>query len=258
MKAKKNFWDKNKYFLISVSFVLTLFALWELFAVIFKVDSFVLPKFSAVLKEFFLLFKNSAFYRQLLGTLSRVLIALSLAILVGVFLGICSANRYIRACLRPVVATIKSIPVMAITLIILINFDKNSAPFVIGFLMAFPIMYNATILGIDSIDKELVEISKVYSVSVKNKVFKIWIPLMLPSVFSGIETSGGMCVKAVISAEILCYTINSLGLAMHVAKSSLEPKDVAILFAYCLVAILLSLAIEFIVKLISKPLLSWK
>ena len=160
MRAKKNFWDKNKYFLISVSFILTLFALWELCAVIFKVDSFVLPKFSAVLKEFFLLFKNSAFYRQLLGTLSRVLIALTLAIIVGVFLGICAVNRYIRACLRPIVATIKSVPVMAITLIILINFDKNSAPFIIGFLMAFPIMYNSTVLGIDSIDKQLVEISK--------------------------------------------------------------------------------------------------
>ena len=61
MKAKKNFWDKNKYFLISVSFVLTLFALWELFAVTFKVDSFVLPKFSAVLKEFFCCLKIVCF-----------------------------------------------------------------------------------------------------------------------------------------------------------------------------------------------------
>ena len=258
METKKGFWEKNKYFIISVSFVLALFLIWELITVCFKIDGLVFPKFSSVIKEFFLLFKKSSFYSQLFGTIGRVFIALVLAIVLGIVLGICAVNRYIRACLRPLVATIKSIPVMAITLVILVNFDKNSAPIIIGFLMAFPIMYNSTMLGIDSIDKELIEISKVYCTNVKTKIFKVWVPLMLPSVFSGVETSGGMCVKAVISAEILCYTIKSLGLAMHIAKSSLEPSDMAILFAYCLVAILLSLAIELIVKLISKPLLNWK
>lgn len=259
MKAKKSFWDKNKYLIISALFVLALFIIWELVVVIFKVDYIILPRFSLVAKEFVFLLGKGDFYSRLLGTFVRVIMALGLAIIIGVILGIFAVNRYIRACLRPIIATIKSVPVMAITLIILLQFDRQKAPLIIGFLMAFPIMYNSTIFGIDSIDKSLIEISKVYSTRLKDKVFKIWTPLMMPSVFSGIETSGGMCVKAVISAEILCNTLYSLGQAMHNANANFfEEKDMAILFAYCLVAILLSLMLEFVIKLIAKPILKWK
>ncbi len=259
MKTKSSFWNKNKYLIISTLFVLALFLIWELVVVIFKVDYIVLPRFSLVAKEFVFLLGKGDFYSRLLGTFIRVIMALGFAIIIGVILGIFAVNRYIRACLRPIVATIKSLPVMAITLIILLQFDKQKAPLIIGFLMAFPIMYNSTIFGIDSIDKSLIEISKVYDTSLKNKVFKVWTPLMMPSVFSGIETSGGMCIKAVISAEILCNTLYSIGQAMHIAKSNFfEAKDMAILFAYCLVAILLSLILELLIKLISKPILNWK
>ncbi len=257
MKVKK-FWQKNKYLIVSTAFVLALLLLWEIAVIVFKVDYWVLPKFSSVIKEFVLFFGESIFYKRLLGSLWRILLALFLVVFIGIGLGFCAVNRYIRACLRPIMATIKSVPVMAITLILLISFGSKNAPLIIGVLMGIPIMYNHTLLGLDGINKELVEIVKVYPVSATDKVFKVWFPLISPSLFSGIETSGGMCVKAVISAEILCQTLNSLGLAMYIAKNSLEAKDVAMLFAYCLVAILLSLAIEIVVKIISKPLLNWR
>lgn len=253
-----NFWKKNKYFITGVIFVILLLAVWEIIVKARKIEEYVLPAFSVVVKEFFLLFKNSAFYKQLLGSLGRIFGALFWSIILGVALGILSGiNAYIKACLKPIIATIKSIPVMAITLIILLNFGKDIAPSIIGFLMGFPIVYKHVVFGVENIDKKLVEMAKVYKVKRVDRLLKLDLPQVLPSLFAGIETAGGLCIKAVISAEILCYTVESLGLAMHIAKSNMF-TDTPILFAYCLVAILLSLAFELIIKLIEKAVIRWK
>ena len=255
----KSFFNKNKYFIVSICFVLILFVLWELVVKLFNIPFYVLPKFSNVTKAFFDLFGQRAFYQALGGTLLRILITLILAILVGVSFGFLSVNGYIRACFRPLVASIKSVTVMAITIVIFLATDRERAPLIIGFLMAFPIMYNHTVLGVDSIDVKLIEMAKVYKVSKKDMLFKIRLPQVLPSIFTGIETSGGMCVKAVISAEILCYTVNSIGLKMHILKTNFaSEQDMATLFAYCLVAVLLSLLIELVVKIVAKGVLKWK
>ncbi len=253
-----NFWRKNKYFITAVLFVILLLALWEIIVKVRGTKGYVLPAFSVVVKEFFLLFESSAFYNQLLGSLERIFRALFWSVLLGVILGVFSGiNAYIKACLKPIVACVKSIPVMAITLIILLNYGKEKAPSIIGFLMGFPIVYKHVVFGVENIDKKLVEMTKVYKVNRFNRLFKLELPQVLPSLFAGIETAGGLCIKAVISAEILCYTVESLGLAMHIAKSNMF-TDTPILFAYCLVAILLSLAFELIIKLIEKAVIRWK
>ncbi len=253
-----NFWKKNKYFITAVLFVVFLLAVWEIAVKVSGTEEFVLPAFSVVVKEFFLLFEKSAFYKQLLGSLGRIFGALFWSIILGVVLGVLSGvNPFIKACLKPVVACVKSIPVMAITLIILLNFGKEQTPTIIGFLMGFPIVYNHVVFGVENIDKKLVEMAKVYKVKRVDRLFKLDLPQVMPSLFAGIETAGGLCIKAVISAEILCYTVESLGLAMHIAKSNMF-TDTPILFAYCLVAILLSLVFELIIKLIEKAVIRWK
>lgn len=253
-----DFWRKNKYFISAVVFVVLLLAIWEITVRVRGTEEYVLPAFSVVVKELCLLFKKAEFYTQLWGTLKRIFSALAFSIILGVILGVLSGlNGYIKACLKPVIACIKSVPVMAITLIILLNFGKSKTPSIIGFLMAFPIVYTHVVFGVENIDKKLLEMAKVYKIGKKDKLLKVQLPQVLPSLFAGIETAGGLCIKAVISAEILCYTVKSLGLAMYIAKSNMF-EDTPILFAYCLVAILLSLVFEGLLKLLQKAVIKWK
>ena len=253
-----NFWKKNKYFITAVIFVVAVLILWEIVVKVRGTEEYVLPAFSKVLKEFGLLFGKKAFYRQLWGSVSRVFIALFWAVILGLIFGVLSGlNAFIKACLKPVIACVKSVPVMAITLVILLNYGKDKTPSIIGFLMAFPIVYNNVCFAVENIDKKLLEMAKVYKVCKKDKLFKLQLPQILPSLLSGIETAGGLCIKAVISAEILCYTVNSLGLSMYIAKSNMF-TDTPILFAYCLVAICLSLTFELVIKLIQKAVVKWK
>lgn len=253
-----NFWKKNKYFITAIAFVILILAVWEITVRVRGTEEYVLPAFSVVVKEFFALFKTSAFYTQLGGTLGRIFRSLFWSVVLGVILGVLSGlNGYVKACLKPIIACVKSVPVMAITLVILLNFGKNKTPSIIGFLMAFPIVYKHVVFGVENIDKRLIEMTRVYKVSRVNKLFKLQLPPVLPSLLAGIETAGGLCIKAVISAEILCYTVKSLGLAMYIAKSNMF-EDTPILFAYCLVAILLSLAFEGVLKLIEKAVIRWK
>jgi NitT/TauT family transport system permease protein len=63
-----------------------------------------------------------------------------------VFLGIVSSfNKFIYNFLYPVNSILKSIPTIAFILIALIWLNKNYAPYLIGIVIAFPILYETTI-----------------------------------------------------------------------------------------------------------------
>lgn len=64
-------------------------------------------------------------------------------------------------------------------------------------------------------------------------------------------TAFGLNIKAVISAEILAYTADSIGIRMFVAKSDIF-GGTATLFAWVLTAILLSIIFELLLGTIQR------
>lgn len=257
-KIFKDFIKKNKYFLVGILFIIFLFVVLEICLKMFDVKEYVMPSVSKILSSLWDLLGKKSFYVNLSNTLLRILVCIALSIIIGVVFGLIGGlNPYFNACITPIMVIIKSIPVLAITLIILLNFTPQETPIVIGVMMGTPIIYSSTTFGIKSIDKDLYEMAKLYKVSVFKKLFKVYIPLASPSILNGIETCGGLCIKAVISAEILCLTVDSIGRGMQIASANMY-TDTPILFAYCLVAILLSLIFEIAIKIITRALLKWK
>ena len=257
-KIFKNFLKKNRYLFVGILFLIFLFVVLEIYLKIFNVENYVFPSISEVLSTLVKLLGKKYFYVRLSNTLGRIIICLTLSIIIGVVLGLIGGlNPYFNACITPIMVIFKSIPVLAITLILLLNFSSQSTPVIIGFMMGTPIIYSSTTFGIKSIDKDLSEMLKLYKIPFYKKLFKVYVPLSSPSIFNGIETCGGLCIKAVISAEILCLTVDSIGRAMQNASANMF-TDTPILFAYCLVAIILSLSFEMIIKVITKLLVKWK
>lgn len=257
MKKIKSIIKKNKYLLTAILFFIAVLCVWEIYVKVNKIQDYVFPALSDVLKSLIDLMKQRTFYKKIGFTCLRILKSMILSAVLGLVIGLIGGlNKFFRACLKPIIACLKSIPVMAITLVVLIIFGGEETPVVIGFIMAFPITYSQTVFGIENIDKEIIEITKTFKGSFIKKFARVYVPLSTPSFLQGLQVSGGLCIKAVISAEIISFTVNSIGMAMYVAKSNMF-TDTPILFAYCFVALFLSLIFDGIIYLLKKALVRW-
>ena len=75
----------------------------------------------------------------------------------------------------------------------------------------------------------------------------LYLPSIEPTLRSQALTALGFAWKAGVAAEVLCYPRDSIGLHLHDAKAHLETTD---LFAYTLLVILVSLALEKCLRLL--------
>lgn len=241
----------NKYSLISLLTVIVFFGVWELVAYLVG-KPYLLPRFSEVIKEFFSLLTRKDFYIVTFSTLGRCLLGFVIALVLGIGLGISGGiSKTARAIFSPFVSFLRTTPTMALTLIIMVWLRNKYTPILIGLIMVFPIIYRTVSDNLISVDGKLKEMIKVYGVSTKNAIRYLYIPEVLPVLLGSLVTAFGLNIKAVVSAEILAYTADSIGLRMFIAKQDFF-GGTATLFAWVLTAIILSVVFELILGLIQK------
>lgn len=246
-KAIKN----NKYSLISVATVMVFLGIWELVSYLLG-KTYLLPRVSEIIGEFFVLLGKKDFYIVTLSTLGRCLIGFVLSLLLGLGLGILGGtSKTVRAILSPFISFLRTTPTMSLTLIIMVWLRSNYTPILIGFIMVFPIIYRTVSDSLINVDEKLKEMVTLYGVSKKNTIKYLYIPEVIPVLFGSMVTAFGLNIKAVISAEILAYTADSIGLRMYIAKSDIFGGTTT-LFAWVLTAILLSVIFELILGAIQR------
>lgn len=246
-KAIKN----NKYSLISVATVIVFLGIWELVSY-FLDKAFLLPRVTVILSEFFALLGKKDFYIVTFSTLGRCLIGFVASLLLGVGLGILGGtSKTVRAILAPFISFLRTTPTMSLTLIIMVWLRSKYTPILIGFIMVFPIIYRTVSDSLINIEDKLKEMVSLYGVSKKNTIKYLYIPEVIPVLFGSMVTAFGLNIKAVISAEVLAYTANSIGFRMFVAKSDFF-GGTATLFAWVLTAILLSIIFELLLGAIQR------
>ncbi|MEG2451053.1 MAG: ABC transporter permease subunit, partial [Clostridia bacterium] len=155
----------------------------------------------------------------------------------------------IHRVMSPIVSILRSIPTMAVILIIMIFIDLQNAPIYIGFLIAFPILYSAFYSAIAGVDNDLKEMVAIYKVRPMDKVRYLIIPSIAESVFDVSGSTLSLTLKVVIASEVLCHTLKSIGIEMQFANLTFEISN---LLAWTILAIALSMALELVVYGIKK------
>ena len=152
--------------------------------------------------------------------------------------------RPLHRFLSPIVTVLQSAPTMAVILLAVVWLDNSEVPLLIGFLICFPLLYNACRSAIDGVDPELVEMAKLYKLRPADKLTGVYIPSVLPAVADGARSAVSLCVKVVIAAEVLAQTKGSIGVEMQAASVMFE---IARLMAWTVVAIVMSFVFEGVV-----------
>jgi len=237
--------------LLALAAVLVLLAVWEVVAVCLHKE-YMLPRFSAVCVAFFRLWGTANFYRYTASTLLRCLMSFAIAFVAGALFGVIGGVfPLFRSALKPLVGFFRAAPTMGLTLIILVWLRAPYTPVCVGFLMVFPVIYTTVADAIATAPRDLLEMAKVYRMPMGRRIKTIYIPHAVPMIFSASGTAFALNIKATVSAEILAHTVGSIGVQMKIAASDLLEGS-ALLFAWLLVAVLLSVAVEYALKGVQK------
>ena len=107
--------------------------------------------------------------------------------------------------------------------------------------MLLPLIYAQFTAAIEGVDGGLIEMCKVYGVSKRDAIFKVYIPLVLPNTLSQTGANISLGLKVMISAEVLVNTAKGIGGMMQ--ESSIA-AEVANLAALTLASVILGLILD--------------
>ena len=156
------------------------------------------------------------YYGQIWTSIKTVMFGFLIATVVAVPLGIASGlSPAVNAGLNPIVQIFKPVSPLAwlpiVTMVVSALYVSDNPMFSKSFLVSaitvtlcslWPTLIN-TALGVASIDKDLVNVSKVLKLSAWTKITKLVLPSALPLIFTGLRLSLGVGWMVLIAAEML-------------------------------------------------------
>ena len=222
---------------------------WQLAALALN-ESILLASPIDVLTKLPSLWISKNFWSSVWFSLSRIGLGFIMGMLSGViFAGIAYTSEWFEIILRPYIAVIKSVPVASFVILALLWLTSSTLPVLIAFLIVFPVIYANILKGLQSTDKKMLEMAKVFRLSFWKKIIYIFLPQIKPYIISASGIAIGLAWKSGVAAEIIGIPGGSIGEALYYSKVYL---DVPELFAWTLTVVLLSIACEKLFTLLLK------
>ncbi len=159
---------------------------------------------------------SPTFFDQIETSIITVMTGFLLASLIAIPIGIlCGLSTTIYTALNPIIQTFKPVSPLAwlpiITLIVSAVYVSADPMFSKSFIVSaltvtlccmWPTIINTTV-GVSSIDKDLINVSRVLRLNWLTNVYKIVLPSSIPMMFAGLRVSLGIGWMVLIAAEML-------------------------------------------------------
>lgn len=126
---------------------------------------------------------------QAMSTLALVLVATVIALVISVPLGIRAArSQAVSAIVRPVLDLLQTMPSMVLLIPAMLFFGLGTAPGVVATLIfALAPGVRMTELGIRQVDAELVEAAEAFGTTPRAILWRVQLPLALPTIMAGVN-----------------------------------------------------------------------
>ncbi|MBM7571132.1 ABC transporter permease [Aquibacillus albus] len=248
---------KNVYLGPIVAFIIFI-ALWQAIPVLLGLKHYILPKptdvVEATIKDWDLLWP--AVQITVIESVTGFLVSAVVGIFISILL---ASSKILERSIYPYAIILQTIPVVAVAPIVVIWFGAGfNAIVVISFLIGFfPIISN-TLMGLNSVDKNMDELFTLYNASKWQRMWKLRIPAALPFIMAGLKIS---CTLSIVGAIVGEYVAGigggkgGLGYAITVAAIQVKTPY---LFACGIAAAILGISFYLLVSLFSHLMLrSW-
>jgi NitT/TauT family transport system permease protein len=221
--------------------------LWELASHTGFIDLEFLSRPSSILIAGISGLADGTFLYATWQTLEAVLFGLSIALAVGVLVGIfLGLSRFSELVSRPVVETLRSIPSIAFAplSLLLFGFGLPMEGMIVAYACLWPILIT-TIAAVRNIEPRLIEISQALEMNAFQRVQKIIIPAVASRVLVGLRTAIGFALVVAVTVEILINP-RGLGYGLIISQQSLR---VDVMYAYLLWLAILGLIVNALVRM---------
>lgn len=231
--------------LIKTSSIMFIFLIW---LIIYEVVShpLLVPSISQVLNAWIEMFSQKVYITSFASSFFRLFISIFFSSLFGILIGILAARfSNLETWIKPYVTILKTIPIISIIIILYILFGYTYAPYIIVFLMVFPLFYQATYQGILGIDQSYLDVFHLEADELGLSVKHVYLPFIRDHVILALYQSFGLGFKVLVTSEFITQTKTSIGNLLYQAKTNLRYD---LVFSITIVMILITVAFELILK----------
>src|SRR5690349_2137781 len=226
---------------------------WHLVVRIKEIPPFVLPSPGLVFST--LISDRPILGASLATTLLTTLEGFLLAVIGGVGLAVLfNQSRLIEYSFYPFAVILQVTPVVAIAPLLLVYLSQPAAVLACAWIVAFfPVLANAT-LGLNSVDRNLVDLFRLYGASRWKILRYLKLPAALPYILGGVRIAGGLALIGAVVAEIAAGSAGAgSGLAFRIAESGYRlnaPRMFAALLLLSLNGVVIFFALTLLTQLL--------
>lgn len=226
---------------------------WEIAVRLFEIQAFILPAPSAIFAEFALapvyLAKNALY------TLYSTVAGFALAVILGFILAVGIVHsKFLERTLYSYLIVLNSVPKVALAPLFVMWLGVGVEPKIaIALMIAIFSIVIDTILGLRSVDPDMLSLAKASRASQWHILFKIRLPNALPSMFAGMKVGIAFALVGAIVGEFVAGQVG-LGAIILQAQGSF---DSARAFAAITLLAVMGTILFYLVEMAERMLLPW-
>jgi len=231
-------------------------ALWEMVVRVAGYPSFILPSPGRVWSKFLVVLADGTLWRHTRVTLMEIAGGLGLGVSLALVIGYGLAKSpLLERLLSPYIVASQSVPVVAIAPLLLIwfGFGVLSKVLVCALTVFFPMLVN-TIIGIRSVEPELVSLMRSLRATRWQTFVLLEVPAALPILFGGLKVAVTLAVIGAVVGEFVGAD-RGLGFLLNLSRGIL---DTPLLFVALFTLIFIALALYLTVSWLELWLLRWQ
>jgi NitT/TauT family transport system permease protein len=253
MRVLKSLFGGDGHVRDVVLVLLAALALWEIGVAVAQPSPLVLPAPSAILSAFL---ETPGLYMRHLGfTLLMTCIGFGLAVALGIALAVGIVySPFLERTVYTLLVALNSIPKVALAPLFVIWLGTGTEPKIaIALMLAiFPIVIDM-VLGLRSVDPDMLNLARVSKASPWAVLFKIRFPCALPSLFAGMKVAVSFALVGAIVGEFVAGS-RGLGFQILVAQGQFDTVRV---FVSLLLLGVIGTALFFLVDIVERLVLPW-
>ena len=184
MKIKEFLKTRKLNIIFSASAIFLMWVIW-IIAYYAVRNEYIIPSFTETMKSLWECFVSSSFWISFLNTVLRTAIAFIVSFfLAALFAVIGIISKCFGLFIKPFISVFRTLPTLAVILILLCWTTPVVAPTAVTVLVLFPMIYSQINTAVSGIDGGIIDMAKVYKITEKEKLAKIYLPMIAPSILA--------------------------------------------------------------------------